>query len=202
MEPLIDKLQASGALRTKVLVEAFKTVDRADFVPFEQSSYAYVDQALPIRHNQTISQPSTVAFMLETLQPEPGDTVLDVGAGSGWTTALLAYIVGARGHVYGLEVVPELVKFGQDNLRQYEYKHAEILQAGEELGLPASAPFDKILVSASAPETPQPLIDQLAVGGRMVASVRSSLVRVDKTDEDGVDIEEYPGFVFVPLQWQ
>lgn len=202
MEPLIDELQASGALRAKALIEAFKSVDRADFVPLEQSSYAYVDQALPIRHNQTISQPSTVAFMLETLQPEPGDTVLDVGAGSGWTTALLAHIVGARGYVYGLEVVPELVKFGQDNLRQYEYKHAEILQAGEELGLPAHAPFDKILVSASAPETPQPLIDQLAVSGRMVASVRSSLVRVDKTDEDDVDIEEYPGFAFVPLQWQ
>lgn len=200
MSRLAEYLQANGAVRTPRLVEAFRAVDRADFLSRGQQRFALESRPLPIGYGQTNSQPSTVAFTLELLQPEPGDKILDVGSGSGWTTALLAQAVGDTGRVYGVEVIPELVEFGRRNVEQYNHLHIDIRMAGKMLGLPEKAPFDKILVSASAPETPHSLVEQLAVGGRMVASVQNSLVRVDKIHEDDVDIEEFPGFAFVPLR--
>src|SRR3989344_1328532 len=93
MKPLIDPLVLSGVLKSRGIIEAFQRVDRADFVPDEFRDSAYVDEPLPIGYGQTISQPWTVAFMLELLAPEGGESILDIGSGSGWQTALLAYIV-------------------------------------------------------------------------------------------------------------
>lgn len=199
-QELVSLMQNAGTLQSPHLIQAFQAVRRKDFLPPDQQQYEAEDQPLPIGHGQTNSQPSTVAFTLELLQPKQEERILDVGSGSGWTTALMAHVVGAGGRVYGVEVVPELVEFGRRNLEQSEYSNAEITAAGEELGRADRAPFDKILVSASAQEIPQPLVEQLAIGGRMVASVRNSLVRVDKTEDNDVDLEEFPGFAFVPLQ--
>lgn len=193
-------MQNAGTLQASSLIQAFQAVRRKDFLPSDQQPYEAEDRPLPIGHGQTNSQPSTVAFTLELLQPKQGERILDVGSGSGWTTALMAHVAGAGGRVYGVEVAPELVEFGRRNLEQHGYSNAEITAAREELGLPDQAPFDKILVSASAQEIPQPLVEQLAAGGRMVASVRNSLVRVDKVEDSDVDVEEFPGFAFVPLQ--
>ena len=159
----------------------------------EYSDEAYGDYPLPIGHGQTISQPYTVAYMLELLQPERGDRVLDVGSGSGWTAALLASIVGPDGRVWGTEIIPELVEFGRANLAKYNFKNATIERAAG-LGLPEHAPYDKILVSAAADDVPDSLLDQLAPGGIMVIPIKTSVWKITHTER-----EEHPGFAFVPL---
>jgi len=119
MESLVNNLISQGYLKTPHVIRAFRKIDRADFVLPEFSNSAAANVPLPIGHGQTISQPLTVAFMLELLQPEAGDKILDVGSGSGWTTALLAEIVGKRGQVFSMEIVPELCKFGKENTKKY-----------------------------------------------------------------------------------
>ena len=185
------------------IVEAFEKVDRRDFVLSEYADYAYEDIPLPIGYNQTISQPSTVAFMFELLEPMEGLKVLDVGSGSGWTTALLAQIVGESGVVVGIEVIPELVNFGRSNIAKYCNKPSvNIFPAAETFGYPLKSPYDRILVSASSDEIPLELIKQLKVGGIMVIPIKNSLYKVSKKSDNLNDIstEEYPGFVFVPLK--
>ncbi len=198
MQRLTGHLRASGALKSPEIIQAFLNVDRKYFVPDKYQRFTYNDEALPIGYGQTISQPYTVAFMLELLRPQAGDKVIDIGSGSGWTTALLANLGGSIGEVIGLEIIPELVELGQKNLKHFRCRWARIKQASPELGLPVSAPFDRILVSASAETLPQALINQLKIGGALVMPVGNSIFRVTK-GKDKNRIEEYPGFVFVPL---
>lgn len=197
---LVDYLISTGVLRSKPIIEAFQAIDRADFVLPQYKSETYEDYPLPIGHGQTISQPTTVSFMLELLEPEKGGKVLDVGSGSGWTTALLADIVGREGEVWGVEIVPELVEFGNNNLQKYDFPWARIVKAGETIGLPEHVSFDRILVSASGEELPQELIKQLKVGGRLVIPIRNSIWQIDKTSDRSYKELEFPGFVFVPLK--
>lgn len=198
-QELVEYLIAHHRLTTPHIIAAFRAIDRQDFVPDNQKEWAYQDQALYIGHNATISQPSTVAFMLEKLQPAEGDKILDIGAGSGWTTALLAHIVGPHGRVYGVEIIPSLVTFGNNNLLLHNLPHAHIKQATEELGLSTQAPFDKILVSASATEIPDMLLLQLRVGGVLVIPIQKAIWQIRKLSDTQTDIHKYPGFVFVPL---
>lgn len=198
----IDRLVGAGALHTPHLVEAFRAVDRKDFVPEGLQEEAYVDAALPLGHGVTISQPSTVAFMLEQLRPKAGQRVLDIGAGSGWTTALLAYIVGSGGFVYATEIIHDLVEQARQRLHAYHFSWVRIEEGGHELGRPYATPFDRILVSAAGKEIPLQLVEQLEVNGRMVVPVRHSLWRVDKYGKEPEEIrtDEFPGFMFVPLR--
>jgi protein-L-isoaspartate(D-aspartate) O-methyltransferase len=137
--------------------------------------------------------------MLELLEVSPGDSVLDIGSGSGWTTALLADMVGRSGSVTGLEIVPELVAFGWKNLVKYVFPWARISQAEPGVpGIPGKT-FDRILVSASAEEFPKSLLDQLVSGGVLVIPVGESVFRYRKGMDGSVTTEEFPGFVFVPL---
>jgi protein-L-isoaspartate(D-aspartate) O-methyltransferase len=199
MEELIENMKLSGVLKTAEIIDAFRAIDRKYFVPAAFSERMYVDAPLPIGKNQTISQPSTVAFMLEVLSPHKGDTVLDIGSGSGWTTALLCHIVTKKGSVTGLERLEELVKIGQHNLSQFDFgEHCKIEKAGEQLGMPGAL-FDKILVSASADEIPQTLFEQLKIGGTLVMPVKNSIFRFQKITHNKIESEEFPGFVFVPL---
>jgi protein-L-isoaspartate(D-aspartate) O-methyltransferase len=199
MQELINAMIVSGTLRTPEIIDAFHTVDRKYFIPASFSEYMYIDKPLPIGEAQTISQPSTVAFMLELLQPKKGDTVLDIGSGSGWTTSLLCSIVGKEGSVLGLERVDLLVEKGRNNLSQFLFgEQCRIEKAGKALGIPGKR-FDKILVSASAEEIPESLFDQLKTGGVLVIPVQHSIFRFEKISDREVKKEEYPGFVFVPL---
>ena len=137
--------------------------------------------------------------MLEWLDARPGSKVLDVGSGSGWSTALLSHIVGPKGRIYAVELVPELVKFGRDNAECAEVKNAEFFQAGRIYGLPDYAPFDRILVSAAANKVPKQLVDQLKPGGKLVIPVHNSIYEISKNQNGGLESTEHPGFVFVSL---
>lgn len=183
------------------VIAALAEVPRAQFLPADVRNRAALDEPLPIGHGATNSQPWTVQFMLELLRVPDGATVLDVGSGSGWTTALLARLVGPKGSVLGVEVVPELVAFGRANLARAALPWARIDQATPgQLGSPASGPFDRILVSADARELPEELEQQLAVGGRMVVPASGVMWIVDR-DHDGWHREPVTGyrFAFVPL---
>lgn len=206
-EELISELKVRGALKTPSVIRAFQKVKRADFVPAAEQAAAYADIPLPIGGGQTISQPFTVAFMLENLRPAAGDKILDVGSGSGWTTALLAEIAGAGGKVYALEIISELKKQGEKNVSKYNYIEDGVVQffcSDGRKGLPRHAPFDKILVSAATAEIPEALLKQLKVGGRMIIPVgeKSSLgdlVLAVKKGENEFEKKIFPGFIFVPL---
>lgn len=199
-ERLIRHLKANTRiLRTTAMEEAFRVIDRKDFVRPDYVSEAYEDYPLPIGEGQTISQPTTVVFMLELLDPKPGEKILDVGSGSGWTTALLAKLVGPSGKVFGVEKIPDLVSFGQKNLEKYSLKDTSIVKAGKDLGLPNEAPFDKIMVSAAAEKLPTKLVNQLKPGGIMVIPIRDSICKVTKRPDSSLEKKSYPGFMFVPL---
>ncbi len=197
-QELIDSMILRGMLGSPHIIDAFREIDRKDFVPESFEEHIYVDAPLPIGNNQTISQPSTVAFMLEKLEPREGDKVLDIGSGSGWTTALLCHIAGDKGSVVGLERMDELVEKGKKNLSRFSFNHCRIQKAGDTLGLPGEQ-FDKILVSASADEIPEELFSQLKIGGILVIPVRNSIFKFKKVSDTEVTKEEFYGFVFVPL---
>ncbi len=197
--PFVDDLIKQGWLQTPEIIKAFRKVKREDFLQEGQKKFAFLDQPLPIGGGQTNSQPLTVAFMLEKLQPEPGDKILDIGSGSGWTTALLAEISGQKGRVVSMEVIPELKEFGQKNVSEYGFSNVEYVCENARQGYPQEAPYDKILCSASIRgKIPQAWKDQLKNNGRMVLPVDSSIWLVSR-NEQGFRETEYPGFSFVPL---
>lgn len=199
MRQLIKKLQTSGILCTPAIINAFQGVDRADFVPLEMESFAYNDTALPIGYGQTISQPSVVAFMLELLQPRPGEKILDVGSGSCWQTALLAKIVGLKGRVVAIERLPEVYAMGKSNLEKYGFANTELILGDGTVAVRPEGHFDKIIAAASGNDIPQAFESQLKIGGVMVLPIRESIFSVKKTSATQFDRTEYPGFVFVPL---
>lgn len=204
---LVDKLINSGYLKTPAIIFAFKKIKRQDFILLADVAQAELDAPLSIGYGQTISQPATVAFMLEKLRPKTGEKILDVGCGSGWTTALLAEIVGAEGKVNGMERIRGLADFAAGNIGKYNFikkGSVQIFCSDGYKGLPDFAPFDKILISAAAEEIPEDLLAQLKIGGRLVMPVgkkfqMQSVVVIDKTAEGKFKRKEFPGFVFVPL---
>ncbi|MBU1927753.1 protein-L-isoaspartate O-methyltransferase [bacterium] len=195
---LINHLINKGVLYSSNITEAFEQIDRAHFIGDADVNDIYGDYPLSIGKGQTISQPTTVATMLEMLDAQRGDKVLDIGSGSGWTTALLAYIVGNEGSVVGVERVDELVAFGKKNVEKFGFKNAQIIHAGTHLGIPNET-FDRILVSAAAEEFPYELMHQLKIGGKLVIPIRSSIYEITKVENGELKALEHYGFSFVPL---
>jgi len=210
MSKLIDRLIKEGYLTSPRIINAFRKINRADFAPeelVEKEGREFIEEynaPLSIGFGQTVSQPLTVALMLELLQPKKGDKILDIGSGSGWQTALLAEIVGQDGFIYAIERIRELKEFGQENVGKYNFTNVEFITGDGSKGLEDRAPFDKIIVAAAVhpvggDEIPSEWKKQLKINGRLVAPVENSIQLLIKKSRDKFEAKEYPGFVFVPL---
>ena len=196
-EQLIRELIEEKWLATRSVIEAFKKVPREDFIPAEQKRFAYVNTSLPIAAGQTISQPLTVAVMTESLAARPGDKVLEIGAGSGYQAALLSEIVGPTGKIITTEIISELFEFAKKNLS--DYKNVTVLNIDGSLGCEKYAPYDRIIVTASAPRIPGLLIEQLKDNGRLVIPVGDKMIIIEK--QNGEIKETFLGYyAFVPLR--
>lgn len=202
MSRLTNDLIRSGYLHSDSIIDAFVKIRRTEFIPSDLQAQSEANIPLPIGYGQTISQPMTVAFMLELLDPQASQHILDVGSGSGWTTALLARIVGDLGHITAIEVIPELCKDGEKNVSKFSFikkKAIEFHCQSAEFGFEKNAPYDRILVSASADKIPEALKQQLSIGGKMVIPVRNEVWFVEKKDISDFSLEKFPGFAFVPF---
>src|SRR6187455_2298662 len=193
------QLEARG-IRAPHVLAAMAEVPRERFVPERLAEFAYEDEPLPIGEDQTISQPYIVALMLEAADLAPGDRVLEVGAGSGYAAAVISRIAG---RVYAIERHETLAKAAQRRVDELGYDNLTILAGDGSLGLPAHAPYDAILVAAGGDRVPEPLRQQLAIGGRLVVPVGGesvqSLLCVTRTGEDSWSEQDLGGVRFVPL---
>ena len=192
---------ASGHGADAVL-EAMRRRKREDFLPETQRHRAGLNRPIQIGYGQTNSQPSTVADMLRLLDVQPGQRILDVGAGSGWSTAILGDLVTKTGTVLGLELIAELVEATHEVLQQHDMPWISIETAQQGvLGAPDRAPFDRILVSAEPAHLPPDLVEQLAPLGVMVITVAGQMLRVVRHSEDADDVEvtQHGSYRFVEL---
>jgi len=200
-EELIKHLTQWGYLTKPEITEAFRKVPRHEFVPENLRDYAYADQPLPIGHGQTISAPSMIAIMLNSLELKPGQKVLEIGAGSGYNAALTAEIVGPEGKVFTIERIAELAEFGRANLQKTGYGRVQVIVGDGTRGYKKEAPYDRILVTACAPDIPRPLIEQLKAGGKIAAPVGQHYIyqRWVVADKRGEKKRDFGGCSFVPL---
>jgi protein-L-isoaspartate(D-aspartate) O-methyltransferase len=192
-----EQLQARGISDTRVLA-AMRDVPRHEFVPAELVESAYEDNALPIRLGQTISQPYIVAYMTQALELRGTERVLEIGTGSGYQAAVLATIVP---EVYTVEILPELKEQASVVLSKLGYSNIHFRVGDGSMGWPEHAPFDRIIVTAAPEKVPQPLIDQLKVGGRLVIPVgtfNQDLLVLEKK-ESGITTHSTIPVRFVPM---
>jgi protein-L-isoaspartate(D-aspartate) O-methyltransferase len=195
---MVDLLR-DRSIRDERVLRAMLEIPRHLFVPEALEAKAYGDHALPIGELQTISQPYMVARMTELLEVDKESVVLEIGAGSGYQTAVLSAVAG---RVYAIERIAELARTAQRNIRQLGCYNATVKWFDGTIGWSDHAPYDAILVAAGGPEVPEPLVAQLAIGGRLVIPIgdteQQMLVRIVKT-ESGVRREEHGACVFVKL---
>ncbi len=170
-ERMVRDHLAGRDITNRRVLEAMRTVPRHELVPAAQRSQAYADHPLPIGYGQTISQPYIVALMTQLARPRPGHKALEVGTGSGYQAAVLSRLVQ---HVYTIEIVPELAERARQDLQRLGYENVTVRHGDGYQGWPEEAPFDLVIVTAAPPKIPQPLLDQLADGGRLVIPVGPS----------------------------
>jgi protein-L-isoaspartate(D-aspartate) O-methyltransferase len=195
---MVERQIASRGVTARGVLEAMRKVPRERFVPPELASRAYEDSPLPIGLGQTISQPYIVAYMTELLRTEPHHRVLEIGTGSAYQAAILGSLAG---EVYTIEIVPALARRAAVVLKELGYRNVHVREADGYAGWPEQAPFDRILVTAAPHTIPQPLLDQLASGGVLVAPVGSAtqwIVVVEKTGHGMIERRTIP-VQFVPF---
>jgi len=197
---LLRSLEERG-IQPRIL-EAFAEIDREDFIPAELEKMAYDDIPLPIGKGQTISQPYTIAVMLSLLELKKGQKVLEIGSGSGYVLALISQIIGEKGRVFGMEVIPELVKKSRKALTGY--RNVRVYNKNGVQGLKEKAPFDRIIISAAVNEIPQELLHQLKPKGGILVAPKGSrfeqeLVVIERKDNVFEIKKRVPGFLFVPF---
>ena len=194
------QLRRRGIVEPHIL-DAFRRVPRQEFVSAAQAHVAYGDHPLPIEAGQTISQPYIVALMIQAAGISAGDTVLEIGAGSGYAAAVISRIAG---EVIAIERQHELVEMARERMSRLGYDNVRIVEGDGTRGWPEAAPYDAILAAASGSHVPRPLVDQLSPGGRVVMPIGSpgwsqQLVRVTKHGDGTVSEENLCGVRFVPL---
>jgi len=200
---LIENLIRLNALKTSKIIEAFRKISRHKFVTKKYIDSAYEDMALPTIKGSTISQPYTVAFMLEKLQPKKGENILEIGAGSGWQACLLSYCVGEKGNVVTIEIDKEVADFAKENINKLKRENIELVYGDGSVGYENEAPYDKIIYTAAVPKIPETIFKQLKVGGRIVAPIGSTFEQVmtiiDKVSKNKFEEKRLESFLFVPL---
>ncbi|HZZ99425.1 MAG TPA: protein-L-isoaspartate O-methyltransferase [Candidatus Paceibacterota bacterium] len=195
---LVDEIRDKGILKSPRIMGAFLVVDRSEFVPDDLMDEAYDDMPLPIPGSMTTSQPSTIAFMLELLDPRPGERILEIGTGSGYVTALLAELVGKSGKVYSIESMSELAEFAADNLEQFGYGNINLYTGDGRTGMGSGAPYDKIISGAEIEEIPEDWREQLKNGGLIVTPYDDHVLKAVKNHEN-LERDRFPYFSFVKL---
>ena len=201
---LIESLVALGILKTPRIIQAFLEIHRHLFIPEKYFPHAYSDIALPSLGDQTISQPYTVATMIEALNPGLGDNVLDIGSGTGWTTCLLAEIVSKKGKVTGIDIENKLVEFARKNIAKTDLKNIELVCGDGKKGYPPNALYDCVLINAACDSVPELVVDQVKLFGRIVAPINSGdhqeMTLFQKIDVGELNRINLGNFVFVRLK--
>lgn len=202
---LIEEMKATGAIASREVEQAFLAVKRELFVPKEMLSQSYDDTAMPIGFGQTISQPSTIAVMLEMLEPKKGQVMGEVGCGCGYVLALLSQVAGPKGKVIGVEMIKELAQIAKKNLEKQECTNVEVIEGDGVKIICGKEKFDRILISAACPFIPKELFDCLKEHGRIVAPTGDEFTQtmtvLEKNDSKPFKKEYSKGqFVFVPLK--
>jgi len=201
LKKLLDVMKNSGFLTDPKVEEAIKKALRHNFVPKNQQTMAYKNLPLPIMENQTISQPAVVARMTEWLDIKEDNKILEIGSGSGWQSAILSNLV-PRGKVLTIERHKKLADFAKKNLEKMGIDNVTIIHGDGNLGFPQEAPFDRIMITAACNAIPPALLNQLKVGGLLIAPVgknSQSLILVQKTVEGFKELKNQEGYIFVPL---
>jgi protein-L-isoaspartate(D-aspartate) O-methyltransferase len=200
-EAMVERQIRRRGIAEQRILEAFLAVPREEFVSDEHAHLAYGDHPLPIEAKQTISQPYIVALMIQAAEIGPGDTVLEVGCGSGYAAAVISRIAA---RVIGIERQHELAEIARERLRRLGYDNVEIVEGDGTRGWRDEAPYDSILAAASGSHVPRPLLEQLAPGGRIVMPVGDpggvqELIKVTKQEDGILKQESLGGVRFVPL---
>lgn len=197
---MIENLKFQGIIDEKVL-EAIKNIPREGFVLPEFKNLAYEDRALPIISNQTISQPYTVAFMLQALELEKNDKVLEIGSGSGWNSALISFIT--KSEVFTVEYNKEVAEFAENNLKKSKIKKCKVIIGDGNKGYEKEMPYDKIILTAACSKIPSDLIKQLKNNGILLVPVGTlldqDLIKIKKINNE-INKESLGKFIFVPLK--
>jgi len=197
---MVESQLRQRGIRDERLLAAMSTVPRHEFVSQQNWNEAYADHPIPIAEKQTTSQPYMIAAMIQAAEIKPEDRVLEIGAGSGYQTALLAELAS---QVFAVERYASLAETAQKTLERLGYRNAKIVTGDGSLGLPEAAPFDAIIVSAAAPRVPQALVDQLAVGGRLLIPIGDAeqqvLQLVQRNADESTSVRTLEGCRFVPL---
>jgi protein-L-isoaspartate(D-aspartate) O-methyltransferase len=194
-----EQLAPGRDIRDPAVLRVMGTVPRHEFVPAGEHAHAYEDRPLPIGHGQTISQPYIVAFMTEQLASKPTDRVLEIGTGSGYQAAVLSMLVR---EVYTIEIVEPLARNAEATLRRLRYTNVHVRTGDGYRGWPEAAPFDAVIVTCAPDHVPQPLVEQLRDGGRMIIPVgepgAQSLMLLEKRGAEVVRTAVLP-VRFVPM---
>ncbi len=201
IERLIEIMKGKGFLTKHEIEDAIRKTPREFFVPKQHKEEAYDDRPIETKNMQTISQPSVVARMTEWLDVKPKLKVLEVGAGSGWQSAIIAKLAYPE-TVYAIEKHADLVEFARNNLRNANVNNVQVIHGDGILGFPKKAPFDRIIITAACEKIPNSLIDQLSKGGILLAPIGKNtqkLVLFQKTKQGIVEKKIEDGYVFVPL---
>ena len=198
---LITSLKREGKIKTKIVEKAFLNVQREKFVPELFKKHAYVDTPLEIGNGQTISAPHMVAIMCETLDIKKGQTILEIGTGSGYHAAIVSKIVGEKGHVYTIERFSSLAKKAKKNLENTNIKNVTVEVSDGSNGLPQYAPYERIYVTCASPKIPNPLLEQLKDPGKMLVPVGRFIcqLKLIEKKEGRITTKDICSCEFVPL---
>lgn len=201
---LVEKLEDYGYIKTEKVRNAMLKVPREEFIPPENRQHAYKDQPLPIGEGQTISAPHMVAMICETLELQEGMKILEIGAGFGYNAAVVAELIGPEGHLFTTERIESLAQMAEENLKRTGYDNVTVLHIDGTKGFKEEAPFDRIYATASAPKVPEPLKDQLKIGGRLLTPIGpqaylQELVCIIRKDQHKFRSHKLGGVAFVPM---